>query len=54
MLRMKTPPARVKSMPAGFRLRHTLRGASRWIVCLAWSPDGRILAAGSADHAIRL
>ncbi|MFB3785688.1 MAG: hypothetical protein ACE15F_04890 [bacterium] len=54
MLRMKTPPAHAKQPPAGFRLRHILRGASRWIVCLAWSPDGRILAAGSADHAIRL
>lgn len=54
MIRMKTPTAHANPPTSGFRLRHTLRGAARWIVCLAWSPDGRILAAGSADHAIRL
>jgi WD40 repeat protein len=42
--------------PRGLKLRfrHTLRGHSLWVNCVAWSPDGRTLASGSRDETIGL
>ena len=40
--------------PPGFKLRHTLRGHSKNIIQIVWSPDGQILASGSGDNTIRL
>ena len=34
--------------------RHTLTGHSHWVLCVAWSPDGRRLATGSMDKSVRL
>src|SRR5438093_1347916 len=42
------------NIPPGFTLRHTLRGHSRDIYSIAWSPDGSMLASGSHDKTIRL
>ncbi len=42
------------SIPPGFTLRQTLRGHSAEIFRIAWSPDGRVLASGSADNTIHL
>lgn len=40
--------------PAGFTLRHTLRGHQLEINRIAWSPDGRFLASSSFDKTIRI
>jgi WD40 repeat protein len=32
----------------------TLKGHQHWVMCLAFSPDGKTLASGSRDHTIRL
>src|SRR4051794_28820879 len=38
--------------PPGFKLRHKLIGHTAHINRIAWSPDGKYLAAPSADEAI--
>lgn len=43
-----------KSLPAGVKLVHTLRGHTNSIGRIAWSPDGRMLASPSRDCTIRL
>ncbi|MFZ3149900.1 MAG: TIR domain-containing protein [Methanothrix sp.] len=43
-----------KSLPLGVKLVRTLRGHTGVIGCIAWSPDGQILASPSADKTIRL
>lgn len=54
----KKPAVRVKlvkrKIPAGFELLHTLRGHEGPIFDIAWSPDGRTLASGSADQTVGL
>ncbi len=42
------------AVPPGFTLRHTLKGHTKFIYDLAWSPDGNTLASGSEDTTIRL
>ncbi|KAK3104346.1 ribosome assembly, partial [Teratosphaeriaceae sp. CCFEE 6253] len=34
--------------------RHTLKGHTAWVLCLAWSPDNGMLATGSMDNTLRL
>ncbi len=41
-------------IPAGFRLRHTLRGHANAITQVAWCPDGTMLASSSYDQTVRL
>ncbi|GAO47091.1 WD40 repeat-like protein [Saitoella complicata NRRL Y-17804] len=33
---------------------HTLRGHKNWVLAVAWSPDGKVIATGSMDSTIRL
>jgi len=40
--------------PAGFTLRHTLRGHRLEINRISWSPAGRFLASSSFDGTIRI
>lgn len=34
--------------------KHTLAGHGHWVLCVAWSPDGKRLASGSMDKSVRL
>lgn len=34
--------------------KHTLSGHTGWVLCVAWSPDGKRLATGSMDKTVRL
>lgn len=34
--------------------KHTLSGHTHWVLCVAWSPDGKRLATGSMDKSVRL
>lgn len=43
-----------EKIPAGMKLRHTLRGHSGVIRGLAWSPDGVWLASASNDKTVRI
>ena len=36
------------------QLEAELRGHSKDVQCVAWSPDGKFVATGSYDHSIRL
>lgn len=49
----KTSRKRRKS-PRGFKLLHTLKGHTKWINEIAWSPDGKFLASGSGDKTVRV
>jgi WD40 repeat protein len=40
-------------IPAGMKLKHTLRGHSDGIRGIAWSPDGVMLASASGDRTVR-
>ena len=42
------------AVPTGFTLRCTLRGHTKWIGRIAWSPDGRLLATPGADSTVRV
>ncbi|MFH1110760.1 MAG: hypothetical protein V1790_16420 [Planctomycetota bacterium] len=44
----------MSGIPQGLKLRRTLRGHAKRIFRIAWSPDGSLLASGSADQTIRL
>jgi WD40 repeat protein len=59
----KRPQSTPKSKPftdigdspvPGFTLRHVLRGHTRYIYHIAWSPNGKVLATSSKDQTIRL
>src|SRR5438045_850157 len=41
-------------IPPGFTLRHTLGGYFKGIQAMAWAPDGRWLATGHEDEAVRV
>src|SRR5205085_2283230 len=43
-----------KSAQSHLTLLHILKGHDDTILSIAWSPDGRMLASGSRDEAIRL
>ncbi len=45
---------RVTAQPDGVRLLRTLTGHAGTIGCIAWSPDGRLLATPSRDDTIRI
>ena len=34
--------------------KHTCKGHSNWVLCIAWSPDGRVIASGSMVERCRL
>ncbi len=51
---MTTRRAADDEVPAGFRLRHTLRGHEEPILTVAWAPSGHTLASGGQDGAVRL
>ena len=34
--------------------KHTCQGHSNWVLCIAWSPDGRMLASGGRDEKVTL
>src|SRR5437016_2378178 len=38
----------------GLTLRHVLRGHTKWIGRIVWSPDGSYLASPSQDETIRI
>jgi class 3 adenylate cyclase len=40
--------------PPGCTLRHTLTGQGARITCIAWAPDGHLLATAGGDHTIAL
>lgn len=40
--------------PPNYTMKHTMSGHSKAISCLKFSPDGNILATGSADKTVRI
>src|SRR5438874_2669241 len=42
------------TLPPGMTLLHTLRGHTRSIKSVAWSPDGELLASGADDKTLWL
>ena len=53
-VRKKKPAVGGEKIPAGVELVETLRGLKVAINGMAWSPDGKVLAAGSGDGRIGL
>ncbi|ANZ73997.1 BA75_00789T0 [Komagataella pastoris] len=35
-------------------IQHTLKGHTNWVLCVAWSPLGDVIATGSMDNTVRL
>jgi WD40 repeat protein len=48
------PISVIASLPSGILLERTLKGHSKWVNSVAYSPDGQTLASGSEDNTIKL
>lgn len=47
-------PTKKPEIPANFALVHTLKGHTRAVVCVQYSPDGSVLASASGDNTCKL